>query len=94
QMQGPVNLLGTAVSMLQRRTGDHRDDALLGALEEALASGNSAMDNMRDAMPDALEESKKPVNINELLRESLALSTEGLLAQGITVDWQPALHLP
>lgn len=94
QMQGPVNLLGTAVSMLQRRTGANRDDALLGALEEALTAGNGAMDSMRDAMPAALEESKKPVNINELLRESLALSTERLLAQGITVDWQPALQLP
>ena len=94
QMEGPVNLLATAVSMLQRRSAESRDDALLAALEDALASGRGAMDSMRDSMPAEIQESKKPVNINELLREALALSTERFLSAGITVAWQPSVHLP
>lgn len=94
QMEGPVNLLATAVSMLQRRPAEARDDALLAALDDALRAGQGTIDSMRSSMPPPLLESKKPVNINELLREALALSTERLLANGITVEWQPALHLP
>lgn len=94
QMQGPVNLMSTAVSMLQRRADGNRDEALLKALEEALQSGRDAMDNMRESMPPALNESRKQVNINEIIREVLAISTERLLAAGITVEWKPSLHLP
>ena len=94
QMEGPVNLLSTAISMLQRRAADSRDDALLAALEDALHAGHDAIDSMRNSMPPPLLESKKPVNINELLREALAISTDRLLANGITVEWQPSLHLP
>lgn len=95
QLQGPVNMMATAVSMLQRRAGgDHRDDNLLAALEEALSAGREALTNMADSMPAPLEESRKPVNINELLREAMALTTGSLLANGITVEWQPSLHLP
>lgn len=95
QLQGPVNMMETAVSMLQRRAGsDHRDDSLLMALEEALTAGRDALANMAASMPPPLEESRKPVNINELLREAMSLTTGALLANGITVEWQPSLHLP
>lgn len=94
QLEGPVNLLTSAINILQRRAAENRDDALLSALEDALHAGQETIDNMRGAMPPPLLESKKPVNINELLREALSLSTERLLTNGITVEWQPALHLP
>ena len=95
QLQGPVNLLSAAVSMLQRRAqqGD-KDDALLSALGDALASGQEAMDKLQETMPAPLLESKKPVNINELLRETLAITTDKLLAAGIVVEWKPTSQLP
>ncbi|MGB1090749.1 MAG: nitrogen fixation negative regulator NifL, partial [Oceanobacter sp.] len=93
QLQGPVNLLATAVSMLERRN-DERDSYLRGALEDALKSGREALASLTGSLPPANEEMKKPVNVNELLREALALSTEPLLMNGITVEWQPSLHLP
>jgi nitrogen fixation negative regulator NifL len=94
QMQGPVNLMATAVSMLQRRAAEARDDVLLMALEDALKSGRDALESLSHSMPPPLEENKKLVNINELMREALALSTNSLLKQGITVVWKPSLHLP
>lgn len=93
QLQGPVNLMATAISMLQRRN-DERDASLLAALEDALASGREALTNMSDSLPPPIEEMKKPVNINELVREAMALTTGALLANGVTVEWQPSLQLP
>lgn len=93
QLQGPVNMMETAVNILQRRA-DSRDSNLLVALEDALSAGRDALSNMTASIPAPLEESRKPVNINELLREAMSLSTASLLANGITVEWQPALHLP
>jgi nitrogen fixation negative regulator NifL len=35
-----------------------------------------------------------PVDINQLLREALSVSTERLLSKGVVVDWQPTPVLP
>lgn len=97
QLEGPVNLIAAAVSTLRRRaaeTGSAEDDLVLSAAEEALEAGRTALDNLIDTLPPPLEESKQPVNINQLIREVLALMTEQLLAQGILITWEPSLHLP
>ncbi|WP_221797242.1 nitrogen fixation negative regulator NifL [Oceanobacter mangrovi] len=93
QLQGPVNLMSTAVSMLERR-GDERDKVVLAALKDALDAGRDAIDKLDRAIPVEVMESRKPVNINELLREVLALTTGRLLATGITVNWKPSMQLP
>lgn len=95
QLQEPVNLIAAAVHSLQRRAANgNRDDAVLAAAEDALKAGRLALDNLMNSLPPPLQESKQPVNINELVRDVIALSTEKLLAQGITVVWKPSLHLP
>jgi len=93
QLQGPVNLMASVVAMLQRR-GDSRDEALMDALNTALGAGREAIDNLNSAIPKEHLESRKPVNINELLREVLALTTGHMLAAGVTVNWKPSLQLP
>lgn len=95
QLEGPVNLIAAAVSTLRRRAaaGD-RNDLVLAAAEEALSAGRVALDNLSGSMPAPTEESRQPVNINQVLREAISLSTDDLLAQGITIDWKPALQLP
>ncbi len=95
QLQGPVNLIAAAVSTLKRRAaGGEEDDLVLSAAEEALEAGRQALDNLMDTLPPPLEENKQPVNINQLIREVLALETEQMLAHGIVIAWQPSLHLP
>lgn len=95
QLQGPVNLIAVALKMLQRRAGNEgRDDPVIKALKEALDAGTGALDSMMAAMPVRIEEPKLPVNINQLIREAITLSTDRLLSQGITVEWSPALRLP
>ncbi len=46
------------------------------------------------AVPSPPQEAKQPVNINQIIRDAIALSTHALLSQGITVEWKPSLYLP
>lgn len=95
RLQGPVNLIGAALKMLQRRLGDQaKNDPVLQAMQEAQKAGLEALDSLTASIPVCPEEAKLPVNVNQLIREVISLSIDRLLAQGIVVDWKPALHLP
>jgi nitrogen fixation negative regulator NifL len=94
QLQGPMNLIAAAVNMLERRAERTGDDPLCHALQEALDAGNKTLENLRRCVPNASEESMMPVNLNELLRDVLSISTGRLLSEGVVVDWKPALVLP
>jgi len=95
RLQGPVNLISAATRMLERRLGDQAEnDPILAAMREASAAGLEALENLTGSIPVRFEEAKLPVNINQLIREVISMNTDQLLAQGIIVDWQPALRLP
>jgi nitrogen fixation negative regulator NifL len=94
QLQGPLNLISAAEGMLERRSNQVNDEPLMNVLQQALASGHDALDTLRAAMPEEIEEAAMPVDINQLLREVLSVSTDRLLARGVVVDWQPTSVLP
>jgi nitrogen fixation negative regulator NifL len=95
RLQEPVNLISAAAHMLERRLGDRAEnDALLKALRDASAAGLAALESLSGSIPIRSAEAKLPVNINQLIREVITLCTDNLLAQGIVVDWQPAMRLP
>lgn len=95
RLQGPVNLISAATRMLERRLGDAADnDPVLSAMREASAAGLEALESLSGSIPVRLEEAKMPVNLNQLIREVITMNTDQLLAQGIVVDWQPAMRLP
>lgn len=95
RLQGPVNLISAAMRMLERRLGSNADnDPVLAAMREASAAGIEALDSLSGAIPVRPKETKMPVNINQLIREVITLTANELLAQGIVVDWQPAMRLP
>jgi nitrogen fixation negative regulator NifL len=89
QLQGPLNLIQAAVKMLDRRNGDVQDP-LAEVLRQALAAGEEALQKLQASMPQGPVEAEVPVNLNEILRDVLMLLTDRLLANGITVDWNPA----
>jgi len=86
QMEGPLNMLASVVTMQTRRD---QHDPMTAALTSVLAAGRQALETLRQAIPDPLPEALTPVNVNALLREVLDLSTGRLLAAGVTVNWQP-----
>jgi nitrogen fixation negative regulator NifL len=92
QLQGPLNVIRAALGMLQG--GQAEPVALAGMLANIDAMGQQALATLQAALPSQALEAGAPVNVNALLRQVLELETERLLAEGIVVDWQPALVLP
>jgi nitrogen fixation negative regulator NifL len=64
------------------------------ALADAIASGEQALAELRAMIPAETREPSGAINVNELLRDVLDLSTSRLLASGIRVSWKPQAMLP
>lgn len=97
QLEAPLNLMGAALNRLQRRAEmSGTEDPLCLVLQETLATSHEALNHLRQGMsvPESQKEMATPVNLNELIHEVLTIFTYRLLAEGIVVDWQPALVLP
>ena len=98
QLQVPLNMISAAEGMLERRSNEKsnasNEDPLVNVLQQALAAGTEAMDTLRASMREEAEEATKPVDINQILREVLSVSTDRLLERGVIVDWQPTPLLP
>ena len=93
-LQGPVNLIGAVLNMLERRSDlNSTDKGVVEALKEAKQAGTQALDKLANAMPADIEDNKLPVNMNEIVRNVISLSASKLLSQGIIVDWKPSKHL-
>jgi nitrogen fixation negative regulator NifL len=93
-IQGPVNLLNAARTMLERRSKDQQNFALLDILEQILDAGEESIARLKLCIPPEEQESKKPVNLNQILHETLVLLTHRLLSAGVVVDWKPTPVLP
>lgn len=91
QLEGPLNMMTSAVGMLARRSPD---DPMTVALNEAINSGEAALEKLRAMIPAQSVEAATSTNLNELLRSVLDLATPRLLAAGIRVAWQPQTVLP
>ncbi|MCB1889594.1 MAG: nitrogen fixation negative regulator NifL [Rhodocyclaceae bacterium] len=93
QLQGPVNMIEAALNMLTRR-GVKDPSALVGVLREAHRAGEDALARLEASLPSEPQESAAPLNLNEILRDVLSVSTEALLSAGVAVEWRPASVLP
>jgi nitrogen fixation negative regulator NifL len=92
RLEGPLNMMASVVGMLARRQGE--TDPMSVALAEAITAGQQALKDLRSMIPGETREAIGAVNLNELLRDVLDLSTGRLLAAGITVIWKPQAMLP
>ena len=89
RLEEPMNVMNSAANLLQRR-----DPAAAEALHQALAASREHMEMLRQVIPQSPREIVVSVNMNEILRDVLEVSTPRLLGAGIMVDWQPAATLP
>jgi len=95
QLEGPLNMIASAVAMLERRRdGNGAGSATLDALRQAAQMGEAALAGLRAKIPAETAEAEAVVNANELLRDVLEVSTRQLLAAGIRVTWKPQSVLP
>lgn len=91
QIEGPMNVMASVLATQERRRSG---DAAATALVEALAAGKAAVENLRNAIPEHQPEALTAVNLNEVMRDVLDLSTRAMLAAGISVQWRPQAVLP
>ncbi|MDR0701616.1 MAG: nitrogen fixation negative regulator NifL [Azoarcus sp.] len=89
RLEGPLNVMRSAIGMLK-----NREPAMAGALSAALAEGRAHLEELRQLIPLDTREAVAPVNLNAVLRDVLDVCTARMLANGITVNWQPAAALP
>lgn len=89
RLEEPMNVMASAISVLQRR-----DPLSAGLLTEALNASRDHIETLRQVIPQSPQEIVVSLNINEVLRDVLEVSTPRLLAAGIVVDWQPAATVP
>ena len=95
QLEGPLNMIASALTMLERRRdGGGAGEATMAALRQAAQMGEAALAGLRDKIPAASAEAEAPLNANELLRDVLEVSTRQLLAAGVSVSWKPQSVLP
>ena len=91
QIEGPLNVMGSVMATIERRGCCEPAGT---ALAEALAAGKTAIDSLRHAIPEHQPEALTAVNLNEVLRDVLDLTTRNMLVAGISVQWRPQAVLP
>lgn len=91
KIEGPVNVMASVMSMIERRSGL---DPAVGALREVLATCRETVETLRGIIPEHRVESQTTVNINEVMRDVLDLTTTRMLAAGISVQWHPQGVMP
>jgi nitrogen fixation negative regulator NifL len=89
RLEGPLNVMNSAIGMLKSREPD-----MSGALASALAEGRARLEELRQLIPLNTREAITPVNLNEVLRDVLEVCLSRMLANDITVNWQPVAVLP
>ena len=89
RLEEPMNVMASAVNVLQRR-----EPAAADVLQQALSASREHLEALRQVIPASPHEMLVSVNMNEILRDVLEVSTPRLLAAGIVVDWQPVPTLP
>ncbi len=91
QIEGPMNVMNSVMGTIDRRGCCAPAGS---ALTEALAAGKAAVDSLRSVIPEHRPESRTAVNLNEVMRDVLDLTTGRMLAAGISVQWRPQAVMP
>ncbi|MEB4589802.1 nitrogen fixation negative regulator NifL [Candidatus Thiothrix sp. Deng01] len=89
QLETPINVIQAALAM-----SHSSPEALYPILRQVLDSSLRALDAMRRVLPKAEQERRFLVNINQILKDLLVISTDRLLSVGAVVDWKPEPVLP
>lgn len=93
-IESPLNLLTAAKTMLLRRGPEHQNGALLDILQQILEAGAQSVTHLKACIPADQSTAPTPVNINQLLHDTIILLTDRLLANGVVIDWKPTPALP
>lgn len=91
QLQGPFNMIESAVNILKQTNASCPG---LIAMDEAMGNAVTAMDDIKQAIPERSGEALQPVNINQVIRDVTAISTDELLLSSTKLDLELEPRLP
>ncbi len=91
KIEGPINMMASILATFERRSCFAPASE---ALKEVLDSCRETIESLRSVIPEPRPESRTSVNINEVMRDVLDLTTSRMLACGISVQWQPQAVMP
>ncbi len=91
QLQGPFNMIESAVNILKQTNANCPG---LIAMDEAMGNAVAAMDDIKQAIPERSSEALQPVNINQVIRDVTAISTDELLLSSTKLDLNLSAKLP
>ncbi len=91
KIEGPVNVMASILATLERRTAN---DPTGAALTEVLEACKATVASLRSVIPEHRSESLSAVNVNEVMRDVLDLTTTRMLASGVSVHWRPQAVMP
>ncbi len=90
KIEGPLNVMASVMGTIERRGNNPAGSALI----EALNAGKEALESLRSVIPEHRPESRTSVNLNEVMRDVLDLTTTRMLAAGVSVLWRPQAVMP
>ncbi|WP_413282674.1 nitrogen fixation negative regulator NifL [Vibrio sp. MA40-2] len=91
QLQGPLNMISSAITILKQN--NHACPGIV-AMDEAMFNALGALEDIKQAIPERKNEAKQPVNLNQLVRDTLAVTTTQLLHASIELDLKLTPSLP
>lgn len=87
----PLNMLTVLERRLALRLPEH--DFALEMLRQVHQKGEEAISMLRTATPQPVDEAWDSVNCNTVLHDVLKMRTQRLLAEGVMVEWMPAMRV-
>lgn len=93
QIRQPLNQIGAAIQIMSQRN-DSQNQSLKDLLSQVQARGEETLDTLQRCVPEIPETAVTPVNLNQLLHETMLLYSQKFLANGVVVDWLPNPVLP
>ena len=91
QLQGPFNMIESAINILKQTNSSCPG---LIAMDEAMGNAVSAMDEIKQAIPERSGEAFQPVNINQVIKDVTSITTDALLLSSTKLDLKLASRLP
>ena len=86
QLQGPFNMIESAMTILKRTNAACPG---LVAMDEAMGNAVSAMEGIKQAVPERITEAFQPVNMNQVIRDATSIANDDLLLSSTNLE----LHL-
>jgi nitrogen fixation negative regulator NifL len=90
QLQGPFNMIESAINILKQTNNSCPG---LIAMDEAMGNAVSAMDEIKQAIPERSGEAFQPVNLNQVIRDVTSITTDELLFSSTKLDLNLANRL-